>query len=49
VREFLDADLIDQMPFRVAPIELGRGEKICGSPDDLVDRFFFGKDTSRVE
>ena len=40
VREFLEADLIDQMHFAVAPIELGRGEKLWDSPDDLVDRFF---------
>jgi dihydrofolate reductase len=43
VREFLDADLIDQMHFAVAPIELGRGERLWDSPDDLVDRFFLEK------
>lgn len=39
VREFLDADLIDQMHFAVAPVELGRGERLWTSPDELVDRF----------
>jgi dihydrofolate reductase len=43
VREFLDADLIDQMHFAVAPIELDRGERLWDSPDDLVDRFFLEK------
>ena len=43
VREFLDADLIDQMHFAVAPIELGRGERLWDSPDDLVDRFVLEK------
>jgi len=35
VREFLDADLIDQMHFAVAPIELGRGERLWDSPTIL--------------
>ena len=39
VREFLDADLVDTMHVAVAPIELGRGERLWTSPDDLVDRF----------
>jgi dihydrofolate reductase len=39
VREFLEADLIDQMHVAVSPIELGRGEKLWDSPDDLADRF----------
>ncbi len=43
VREFLDAGLIDQMHFSVAPIELGRGERLWDSPDDLIDRFFLEK------
>jgi dihydrofolate reductase len=43
VREFLDADLIDQMHFAVAPIELGRGERLWDSPEDLTDRFFLEK------
>jgi dihydrofolate reductase len=40
VREFLDADLIDQLHVAVAPVELGRGERLWDSPDDLADRFF---------
>jgi dihydrofolate reductase len=39
VLEFLDADLIDMMHIAVAPVELGRGEKMWGSPNDLTDRF----------
>ena len=43
VREFLDADLIDQMHFAVAPVEIGRGERLWDCPDDLADRFFLEK------
>jgi dihydrofolate reductase len=43
LREFLDADLIDQIHFAVVPIELGRGERVWDGPDDLVDRFFLEK------
>lgn len=39
VKEFLDADLIDTMHVAVAPIELGRGERLWTSPDELTDRF----------
>jgi dihydrofolate reductase len=39
VREFLAADLIDTLHVAVAPIELGRGERLWTSPDDLLDRF----------
>ena len=39
VREFLEADLVDTMHVAVAPIELGRGEQLWESPDDLLDRF----------
>lgn len=39
VREFLDADLIDTMHVAVAPVELGRGERLWASPDELLDRF----------
>ncbi|MBF6213366.1 dihydrofolate reductase family protein [Nocardia puris] len=39
VREFLDADLVDTLHVAVAPIELGRGERLWTSPDDLTDRF----------
>lgn len=39
VREFLDADLVDQMHVAVAPIELGRGERLWASADELTDRF----------
>jgi dihydrofolate reductase len=39
VREFLEADLVDTMQITVAPIELGRGERLWTSPDELRDRF----------
>ncbi|MEQ1874973.1 MAG: dihydrofolate reductase family protein, partial [Ilumatobacteraceae bacterium] len=39
VRQFLDADLVDTMHVAVAPIELGRGERLWTSPDELLDRF----------
>ncbi len=39
VREFLDADLVDTMHVAVSPIELGRGERLWASPDELLDRF----------
>ncbi|WP_437126386.1 dihydrofolate reductase family protein [Nocardia mangyaensis] len=39
VKEFLDADLVDTMHVAVAPVELGRGERLWTSPDELTDRF----------
>ena len=39
VRQFLEADLVDTMHVAVAPIELGRGERLWNSPDFLLDRF----------
>lgn len=39
VRQFLDADLVDTMHVSVAPVELGRGERLWMSPDELLDRF----------
>jgi len=39
VREFLDADLVDTMHVAVAPLNLGDGEQLWNSPDDLLDRF----------
>ena len=41
VREFLEADLIDTMHVAVAPIEIGRGERLWTSHEDLLDRFHF--------
>jgi len=35
VRQFLEADLIDTMHIAVAPVELGRGERLWVSPDEL--------------
>ena len=39
IREFLEADLIDTMHVAVAPLDLGAGERLWSSPDDLLDRF----------
>lgn len=39
VREFLAADLIDTMHVAVAPIELGRGERLWETPDELLGGF----------
>jgi dihydrofolate reductase len=39
VREFLDADLVDTMHVAVSPIDLGRGERLWTSPEELTDRF----------
>jgi dihydrofolate reductase len=39
VREFLDADLVDTMHVAVAPVELGRGERLWHAPDELEGRF----------
>ncbi len=43
LREFLDADLVDQMHFAVAPVELGRGERVWDSPEELSDRYSMEK------
>jgi dihydrofolate reductase len=39
IREFLEADLIDTIHVAVAPIEIGRGERLWTSHEDLLDRF----------
>ena len=39
VRQFLEADLIDTIHVAVAPIEIGRGERLWTSREDLLDRF----------
>jgi dihydrofolate reductase len=40
VRQFLAADLVDTMHVAVvADVELGRGERLWESPDELTDRF----------
>ncbi len=44
VREFLDADLVDTMHVAVVPgVELGDGERLWDSPEDLLDRFHLEK------
>jgi dihydrofolate reductase len=39
VRQFLDADLVDAMHVAVSPIEIGHGERLWTSHEDLLDRF----------
>jgi len=39
VRQFLEADLIDTIHVAVAPVEIGRGERLWTSPEELLDRF----------
>ena len=39
VRQFLDADLIDTLHVSVAPLTVGRGERLWTSPDELNDRY----------
>lgn len=39
VRAFLDAGLIDTMHVAVAPITLGRGERLWTTPEELTTRF----------
>jgi dihydrofolate reductase len=39
IREFLDADLVDHLHLVVAPIVLGRGERIWDGQEGLEERF----------
>ena len=39
VLEFLEADLVDTMHVAVAPVELGRGERLWRRSEELLDRF----------
>jgi dihydrofolate reductase len=39
VRQFLEVDLVDTIHVAVAPIKLGRGERLWTSHEDLLDRF----------
>ena len=39
IRQFLDADLVDTMHVAVAPLELGSGQRLWESPEELLDRF----------
>jgi dihydrofolate reductase len=46
VREFLDADLIDEMHVAIAPVEYGSGLRLWEGPQELVDRFHLEKFTA---
>jgi dihydrofolate reductase len=39
VREFLAADLVDTLHVAVVSMELGDGERLWNSPDELLDRY----------
>ncbi|GAB3308126.1 deaminase [Epidermidibacterium keratini] len=39
VREFVEAGLIDTLHIAVAPVELGRGERLWTGPTELDDRY----------
>ncbi|MGP9538053.1 dihydrofolate reductase family protein [Brachybacterium sp. AOP43-C2-M15] len=46
VREFLDADLVDEMHVAIAPVEYGSGLRLWERPEDLADRFELEKVTA---
>ena len=46
VREFLDADLIDELHVAIAPIEYGHGLRLWEAPEELEDRFHLEKITA---
>ena len=39
VREFLEADLVDEMHVAIAPLEYGHGLRLWERPEELTDRF----------
>jgi dihydrofolate reductase len=43
VREFLEADLVDCLHVAVAPVEIGRGERLWDAPEELTDRYHLEK------
>ncbi|WP_406688253.1 dihydrofolate reductase family protein [Saccharopolyspora sp. ID03-671] len=46
LREFIDADLIDEMHIAVVPIELGDGVRLWNSPEELTDRYHLERITA---
>ena len=38
-RNWIEADLVDTLHVAQVPIELGSGERLWDSPDDLLDRY----------
>ena len=43
IRQFLEADLIDEMHIAVIPFDAGRGERFWNGPGDLYDRYHHEK------
>jgi dihydrofolate reductase len=46
LREFIDADLIDEMHIAVVPVELGDGIRLWQNPDELTDRYHLERITA---
>ncbi|MEB3369505.1 dihydrofolate reductase family protein [Saccharopolyspora mangrovi] len=46
LREFIDADLVDEMHIGVVPIELGDGIRLWDSPEELTDRYHLERITA---
>lgn len=46
LREFIDADLVDEMHIGVVPIELGDGVRLWNSPEELTDRYHLERITA---
>jgi dihydrofolate reductase len=47
VREFLDAGLVDTLHIAVTPIEIGRGERLWTTHEELLDRYELDEVPSR--
>ncbi|MEU4804974.1 dihydrofolate reductase family protein [Actinosynnema sp. NPDC023587] len=47
IRQFLEADLVDTMHVAVAPVDLGRGERLWEDHTELLDRFHLESLTGR--
>ncbi|AXK44191.1 dihydrofolate reductase family protein [Brachybacterium saurashtrense] len=46
LRQFLDADLVDEMHVAIAPVEYGHGLRLWDRPEDLTDRFHLERVTA---
>ncbi|MDN5599556.1 MAG: dihydrofolate reductase family protein [Brachybacterium sp.] len=46
VRQFLEADLVDEMHVAIAPLEYGAGLKLWERPEELEDRFHLERITA---
>lgn len=46
IREFIDAELIDEMHIAVTPVELGAGVRLWETPEELTDQFHLERVTA---